>query len=636
LRSKGLGHTMSGRGAIRQGFYTITSPTSYLTGAVGGGFPPLGQHIRGEMGGYWYPPVKVLGGFECTVDSVKVEEGVLQGFRYGYTWVTHLFKLPGFSVKRHVSLRGNTLEVRYTCGDCGRPLTLSLYTSRVASWNTDLSFGLTLRNRGGTVHLNWRANSVSVEGRVSPVRGRLVSAGGGRLVYKGIGEVCVELEVRRPPPRMERIEDHYSTCTSHPKIYGDVYSRAMRNLLSLARADPLGVYFSAGHPEFPWLFGVDTCYVVEQTRFAGFGWLRGAALRSLLSNRDSRVGLIPHEVTHGGEIYNPGDLEETPFFIKLYLEYALDSGDLHSLGEAYETCATLMGFLERYDKDGDLVAEGPGIVEGQGRERGAKIDVACYTALAYRAMAKAAQLLGRPEYEQWVKASDTIIEEVNTGYWSNKTHTYRQLKIEGEYVDTGDWTHVIPFATGIAPPERGGDLSRLAREPYSGRYGLYLKKNTGTPKPGAKGGGPPSMPIGTGLLASSLFRYGRMDDGWRVVDKLVSIYGLSGPGYLAEIAPNLGCHTQAWSYSAYASSLIEAALKPSYDGSTNTLTIDPPREAKINLWFRGLTFGKNRVDFRLDGERCQVKVTAGRITLRRGERGERFELNEVGGLELPI
>ena len=627
---------MGKRRGVHQGFYTITSPTSYLTGAVRGGFPPIGQHIRGEMGGYWYPPVKILKGFECSAGSAKVEEGALQGFRYGYTWVTHLFTLAGLTVKRHVSLKGNTLEVHYTSSDYRYPLTVRLYTSRVPSWNTDLKFELTLRSQGDTVHLNWRAGTMNITAHTHPLKGKLVSIGRGQLVYTGIGGVHIELEVSQPPPRVRRLEDEYSTCTSHPRIYGEVYSRAMRNLSSLARADTLGEYFSAGHPEFPWLFGVDTCYVVEQTRFTGFSRLRRAALTSLLSNRDPRIGLIPHEVTHGGGVYNPGDLEETPFFVKLYLECAFDSGSLQLLEKAYKTCNTLLGFLERYDADGDLVAEGPGIVEREARERGAKIDVACYTALAYGAMAKAAKLLGDPECERWEKAWRTVTREINTGYWSVKTHTYRQLKLGGEYIDTGDWTYIIPFATGIAPPERGRDLSRLAKEPYSGRYGLYLNKNTETPKPSKGGGEPLSMPIGTGLLASSLFKYGYTDDGWRTVDKLISIYGMSGPGYLAEVAPNLGCHTQAWSYSAYASSLIEAALKPSYDGFTNTLIIDPPSEVKVNLWFRGLTFGNNHLDFNLDRTRCLIKVNAGRIKLRKSGGEECFELSEYGILELPI
>ncbi|MEM3795134.1 MAG: hypothetical protein QW429_04595 [Thermoprotei archaeon] len=621
---------------LPKGFYTITSPTAYLTGAVRGDFPPLGNHIQGEMGGYWYPPVKILKGFEGSVEYTRVEDGVLLGFRYGYSWVTHHFSLPRLMVKRHVSLSGNTLEIQYVSSNAGVPLAIRLSLSRVPSWNTRLNFELTHTIHGDTVFLKWRAASLEIAASVSPTRGRLKSVDQSELVYTGIGGASIVLEVNRSKPQAGLVEDSYSLCVSSPKIYGEVYNRALRNLRGLVRADGLGVYFSAGHPEFPWLFGIDTCYIVEHTRFAGFSRLRGEALKSLLFHRDPKLGLIPHEVTHGGEIYNPGDLEETAFFVKLYIERALDSGSLQILGEAYKTCKTLLQSLEAFDEDGDLVAEGPGIVEREGREKGAKIDVACYTALAYRAMAQAAKILGRREKGEWEEAWRTITHEINAKYWCPKTQTYRQLKIGGEYVYTGDWTYVIPFATGIAPPERGVGLKRLAEEPYSGRFGLYLYENTEGIKPQKDGAEPPSMPIGTGLLASSLFRYGYHDEGWSVINKLVSIYGLSGPGYLAEIAPDLGCHTQAWSYSAYVSSLIEAALSPSYDGPTKTLSIDPPKRPKAYLEFRGLRFGDSLLDFKLDQNRLLITVGKGGVCLKRRGWKDIFELAETQSLELTL
>ncbi len=600
------------------GFYTITSPQCYLTGAADGGFPPVGQHIKGEMGGFWIPPVKLLSSIGCTLDSEPVEAHRANGFRYGYTWVTHRFSWSHTEVKRHIAVSDSGLHVEYSANRPESTLEVQLAISSVSSWHSGLEFKCTAKMEGHTVVLTWTAPGRRLEATVN-TSGDTSSLIGRTLRFTGRGSVSVDLRTSwvasRGPHRS--IRDIHSYLTSTPKVYGVVYNRSLTNLLHLARTDGLGQYFSAGHPEFPWLFGIDTCYVVDHTRFAGLSRLRRAALRTLLAHRHPKVGLIPHEVTHGGVVYNAGDMEETPFFVKVYLELALDSGRASDLADAYSTSKLLLEALARHDADGDLVAEGPGIVERPGREEGAKLDVACYTALAYRSMAEAARRLGYPEHQDWDKRWRTVAHEINNKYWDPRTATYRQVKFNGNYLDTGDWTHILPYTTMIAPAERAAHLGKLAREPYAGVYGLYLTRSDRHVDHGDRGRTrPQSMPLGTGLLASALFRYGLTPEGWNTVDKIVGLFGLSGPGYIAEIAPDQGCHTQAWSYSAYVSAVIDGALRPNYDGFTNTLTLDPPRNPGLNLVFKDMWFGRNSVDIHVETERLLVKVNHGKIRLR--------------------
>ncbi|MET8846092.1 hypothetical protein, partial [Amycolatopsis sp. NPDC004625] len=40
----------------------VTGPGAYVLGDESGLYPAAGFHIRGEMGGFWAPPIKLLDG----------------------------------------------------------------------------------------------------------------------------------------------------------------------------------------------------------------------------------------------------------------------------------------------------------------------------------------------------------------------------------------------------------------------------------------------------------------------------------------------------------------------------------------------------------------------------------------------
>src|SRR6185436_16001518 len=43
--------------------YLTAGDRTYIVGTQNGNFPDLGGHVKGEMGGLWMPPVKLLDGF---------------------------------------------------------------------------------------------------------------------------------------------------------------------------------------------------------------------------------------------------------------------------------------------------------------------------------------------------------------------------------------------------------------------------------------------------------------------------------------------------------------------------------------------------------------------------------------------
>src|SRR5918992_248420 len=47
--------------------YVTAGDRAYLIGSQDGGFPDLGDHVPGEMGGLWLHPIKLLDGFWATI-----------------------------------------------------------------------------------------------------------------------------------------------------------------------------------------------------------------------------------------------------------------------------------------------------------------------------------------------------------------------------------------------------------------------------------------------------------------------------------------------------------------------------------------------------------------------------------------
>ncbi|MCW8802105.1 MAG: glycogen debranching protein, partial [Candidatus Bathyarchaeota archaeon] len=48
--------------------YVTAGDRVYMVGHQNGSFPDLGWHVKGEMGGIWDHPIKLMDGFEVTLD----------------------------------------------------------------------------------------------------------------------------------------------------------------------------------------------------------------------------------------------------------------------------------------------------------------------------------------------------------------------------------------------------------------------------------------------------------------------------------------------------------------------------------------------------------------------------------------
>jgi len=68
---------ISNQGRTKQQPYVTAGDRTYLIGTQDGNFPDMGQHIPGEMGGLWLPPIKLIDGFRARIAEVGTDKEIL-------------------------------------------------------------------------------------------------------------------------------------------------------------------------------------------------------------------------------------------------------------------------------------------------------------------------------------------------------------------------------------------------------------------------------------------------------------------------------------------------------------------------------------------------------------------------------
>ena len=68
---------ISNQGRTQQQPYVTAGDRTYLIGTQDGNFPDMGQHVPGEMGGLWLPPIKLIDAFQARIADVETDKDVL-------------------------------------------------------------------------------------------------------------------------------------------------------------------------------------------------------------------------------------------------------------------------------------------------------------------------------------------------------------------------------------------------------------------------------------------------------------------------------------------------------------------------------------------------------------------------------
>jgi glycogen debranching enzyme len=399
------------------------------------------------------------------------------------------------------------------------------------------------------------------------------------------------------------------TChlTSPDTAVNAAFQWAKLNCQMLARATTThGIAVGAGLPTYPWWFGIDAEYAALPMAQTGQFDLLKATLALLKDTSDrhnaAEPGRVIHELSTTGVVYNPGNLIETPAFVRAVHQLWLWTGDREFLTAMYPFCkAGILDYtLGHCDPDGDLCASGSSIIETPEMAANLEyIDVAAYTWDALTRLADMAEAIGDADgvadyqakamalgrcirREWWLDHEGLFadarasIREINGVLahiaqqarttdapdfqrQAQKAHdvlTPELARYAGQAPDMDlpwllrHWIVLCPIEVGLATREQAARaLARLTSAEFCNAWGMRLHPERDD-----------VMSINTGLLTLALTRYGDVDAALRFVRQQAAALSLHMPGAISEALPDRWCFLQLWSALGVISPVIEGFL----------------------------------------------------------------------------
>ncbi|GAB5399728.1 MAG: hypothetical protein Aureis2KO_13130 [Aureisphaera sp.] len=459
--------------------YVTAGDRVYVVGHQDGSFPDLGWHVKGEMGGIWNHPIKLLDGFEISLlhAGVTLSLDKANSFtNYPYAnKMNYAFSEEGLKVTRwqfvpdgkegvviqlHITNEGakKNFGLHFTAHSDLRPTWLGERTEMIDSKDI-ASFDETKGILSFKDSLNpWYAliaSDAKVESYLDSPK-QLSASNSKTLEYKievPENESVVVNFVIAGSYKSEAtaLENHKSI---RQYIFQDFNSKkerysalAQRTKLTvpdkdieaafewvkyncdwLVRTVPeIGTGIGAGIPDYPWWFGVDSEYALQGYMAIG----QKDPVYSTISLLDSVSealngnGRIIHEMSTNGAVFNPGNINETPQFATLIWKIYQWNGDKAFLEKYFPTIEKGLNWLmNENDADKNQFPDGYGMMEVHGMDS-EMIDVAAYTQKAFVDASKIAAEIGKDGLSKgYAYIADQIKDKINDKFWSEEFNSY--------------------------------------------------------------------------------------------------------------------------------------------------------------------------------------------------------------------
>ncbi len=700
--------------------YACTGNRAYLVGAQNGSFPDLGHHVKGEMGGLWIHPIKIMDGFWLSVEEngegkwlQGAEEfsttptSVIQKYKLAslFLQVTQTSFIPDNQAGAIVSyqLENNMSKDRelkvaflgrsellpvwlsdniniHDASDQGQYNLVGYILAEDSQHPWTVVFGSNLKPESGRVGKDiWGPEKTSGQGISGELNYQVKIAANssitidffiaGSSVSKEKTMATFNLLKEQKDKLIEEKENRYqsllkdSFITTPDQELNEVYQWVKFNLDMLWREVEEGYRgFGAGLPTYPWWFGTDTVYTILGALPMGYHEQVKQSLITLaeLSEKANGNGRIIHESSSNGVVGNKGNIQETPHFVKAVYQTYKWTGDQNFIEKLYPLCKKAIKFLiNECDSDGDLLAEGYGIMEIKGFNL-ELIDTAVYTYEGLKGLKEMALILEDKETADW--ASSLIIkikEQIEKSYWNEEDGLYHDMvgtprellgriddiywqmeqspnnedsikayqKLEEEAKDSAtpdqdqswlfkQWVIATPMEAGLTSNKKAEQaLQRLETDEYTNQWGFKI---SGYGRDGGQ-----VMTISTSVMAVAEARYGRMDQALDYIKKMCSTKKYQMPGSISEMSPDYGCCIQAWTAYGFGYPLIVQMAGINPDAGKKQLELNPVfptdwDEFKLN----SLKVGSNKFDYSYN---CTAETII--INLTSQEAGWTLDLN---------
>ncbi|MDC6351069.1 glycogen debranching protein [Zeaxanthinibacter sp. PT1] len=643
--------------------YVTAGDRVYMVGHQDGSFQEIGWHIKGEMGGIWNHPVKLMDGFSARLihqgDSLSLEKAdrfvnypmanVLEYYPQGIPMKIQRFQVvpdgkQGIIIQYLFSNSGNKdleFDFEFTAFSDLRPTWLGEETGMhdsldIVTFEENLAIFKDQANPWFSV--------VGSESRTRELRETHTHYSGqgaaAALVYplkvKAGEEQTLNLVISGSYNGKEQALETFnelrdqvvSLVTTKKKRYQQLASRSELNIpdSSIAQAfewlkynsdwlvrtvPEIGTGITAGIPDYPWWFGVDSEYALKGYMAIG-QWdpaFQTISLLDSVSGAQNGNGRIIHEMSTNGKVFNPGNINETPQFASLIWETFLWTGDREFLEKYYPTVKKGLAWLmDEKDTNKNLFPDGFGMMEIHGMDS-EMIDVAVYTQRAFGDAAQMAVVMGDTKVAAYYRdMAEKLKTKINNEFWSEEFKSYAdfigtddqalrlikdaiiradtlnkpwaidELKRTAEKIRNSpsdkprpfvlhhNWVVNTPMEMKVADSLKAIQALQTA-EKFVNPYGVFVTgidrdESAGKEHGSFKGSKVFSytgavMTLPTGVQAIAENNYGRPEKALDYLKRMTRTFSYALPGSMYEVSPDYGMIVQAWNIYSFAIPIVQ-------------------------------------------------------------------------------
>jgi hypothetical protein len=477
---------ISNNGQTMDKQYLTPGDRTYVVGMQNGNFPDLGSHVKGEMGGLWMPPVKLMDGFWVKLsDADAKSEAWLKeakefiNYPYGNRFI-YAPVLDGIEVERfqfcpqgkegivvQYQLKNTSAELRklqlefvvktdvspvwfskennivdapdtvhwmedkkvFAANDTKHPwFTVWGSSLQVIRHNTEAVAPVETIGLGKTA-------SATHQLEIKPhetITAVFVVSGSDK--YLETAQKSYETILKDREKLLNEKKQHYAAIIHRARVeipdkkLQQAYTWGKLNTEWLVSELPgIGRFLGAGAVEYPWLFGCDNSYASQGVVASGDLELAKSTLRTLerVSEKANGNGRIIHEMSSNGLVNNKGNMQETPHFAIAVWKVFEWTGDKQFLAEMYPYIKKgIHWLLTEQDQNKNLFPEGNGIMEVKGLNA-ELIDVAVYTQQALEVASKMAAIFTEPDLQRdYAQKAAILKDKINTEFWDDAEGTY--------------------------------------------------------------------------------------------------------------------------------------------------------------------------------------------------------------------
>ena len=663
--------------------YVTAGNRVYMVGHQDGSFPQLGWHIKDEMGGIWNHPIKLMDGFDARIStpsgnfplnkaikfenypfgnkhtfiskdsSILVERfqfvpDHIQGIQISYKIKNQGSVLTNldFEFIGHSDLRPTWLGERTNMIDNADK---STYLEDLAAWQvkdtsnpwyvlygsdkTPQSYSQSNSDYDGKGISNQLKYSIQIDAHDERYLNFYIAGS-----YKDLQDaqdtygILKSKTTQLLQEKKERYESlsKMSKLTIPDKDLQAAFEWLKYNCDWLVRTVPeIGTGITAGIPDYPWWFGVDSEYALKGYMAIGQTDPVYSTIELLdsVSKAVNGNGKIIHEMSTNGSVFNDGNINETPQFASLIWEVYKWNGDTSFLKKYFPTIEKGLEWLMlENDADGNLFPDGFGMMEIHGLDS-EMIDVASYTQRAFGDASKMASELGKDSLAViYAEKARLLKTKINDVFWSEAYESYADFigtdqqsihLIEDAIIraDTLDkpwavqelentkkqilqnpsntprafvvhhnWVVNTPMEMKIADSAKAIKALNTA-EKFVNPFGVFVTgidrdESAGSDDGSFKGSKVFSytgavMTLPTGVQAVAENNYGRPDKALNYLKRMTRTFSYALPGSIYEVSPDYGMMTQAWNIYSFAVPIVNQffGIKPM--ASEKKIIIEP-------------------------------------------------------------